>query len=263
MASKETSRSLERGLQVLESLSRLGSSTLSQVSRDIDLPVTTTRRLLTTLVDRNFVRRSRADGRYRTNITVPALGTASLSKTSRLFVDHAMTAMIGITERIKWPCDLHVMDHTVMRFVETTRPISPHYVVPGVIDRRFNIFGSATGQACLANSPPEMIEHLLDLTKDDPLFGPSRLNMSRSRIFEEIEKTRKRGYGKRLFPFLGETVISDNLGAIAIALKSPTETLFSIALVFPNSLMSADHFASLHLEDLQSAADSVVEHMMS
>lgn len=254
MSDAEQNRSLDRGLTVLECLSRFGPRTLSEVARDADLPITTTRRLLTTLVERNFVRRSMADGRYRVNIMSRTALVDALSLEDQRFVDQLMVRLAALTRRIKWPCDLHVMDDLCMRFVDTTRPLSPHFMVPGVVDRRFNVFGAASGQACLALCPPSMVEHLIERTRGDAVFGLERFNMTKARLYDEIEATRARGYGKRLYPYLGETVAADNLSAVAVAVRSPNGTLFGIPLVFTGGLMSPEAFAEAHVEALRQAA---------
>ena len=65
-------QSLDRGITVLEHIARGGSCTLAELHKSTGISKSSIRRLLATLVERRLVRRSLADGRYRTSVLMTA-----------------------------------------------------------------------------------------------------------------------------------------------------------------------------------------------
>ena len=72
MEMKLEHKSLDRGITIMEVLARNGSCSLADLHKATGISKSSIRRLLGTLVERRLVRRSLADGRYRTSILMPA-----------------------------------------------------------------------------------------------------------------------------------------------------------------------------------------------
>lgn len=250
-------RSLERGITVMEILARSGEATLADLHRESGIPKSTIRRLLGTLMTRRIVRRSLADQKYRINITMTTGVEAPVPKGAGLLVDVAIPVLSEHTRKVGWPSDVQIIDGISMRIIDSTRPLSPFHLYRGVIHRAVNIFGSATGQACMAAMPDSRIEALLDQASGDPQFGFENFATSREALLAEVRKTRERGYGTRLRQYHGSTPIKDGLMAIALPVRRFREVFGAISLLFPRGLTSPEAMARKHLDTLRAAADRI------
>ncbi|MEC9342308.1 MAG: IclR family transcriptional regulator C-terminal domain-containing protein, partial [Pseudomonadota bacterium] len=230
---------------------------LADLHRESGIPKSTIRRLLGTLRSRRIVRRSIADGRYRINITLNTGVAAPVPKGAGLLVDVAIPVLTEHTERVGWPSDIHIIDGVAMRVIESTRPLSPFHLYRSVVNLAINIFGSATGQACLASMPDERIRDFIRRARGNRRLALERFSLDEAALFRSIEATRARGYGVRLRQYRGETVIDDRLGAIGVPVKRHGRVFGAVSLVFPSSLASAEKMARAHLESLVAAASAI------
>lgn len=250
-------RSLERGITIMEIIARSGDATLAQLHRESGIPKSTIRRLLGTLCARRIVRRSLADSRYRINITMNTGASSPVPKGAALLVDVAIPILSEHTRSVGWPSDIQIIDGHSMRVIDSTRPLSPFHLYRGIINRAINIFGSATGQSCLAVMPDERIREFIEHTKGDPRFGIERFSVNEAALFEAVRATRARGYGVRLRQYRGETVVDDKLGAIAVPVRRHGEVFGAISLLFPRSLSSPEKIAQLHIDSLKQVAERI------
>lgn len=247
-------RSLDRGITLMEILARTGAKTLAELHAQSDLPKSTIRRLLGTLQTRRLVRRSLSDKKYRINITLPVSTGAPIPQDLAIYVDVAMPLLSELTREIDWPSDVQIIDGHTMRVIDSTRPLSPFHLYRGIVNRSLNIFGTATGQACLAKMNGEQVREIIAQTKGDRIYGLDRFNLTEASLHKRLEKTRQRGYGIRVSNYVGETVIEDGLAAIGVSISKSDTIIGAISLLFPRELMSPDAMADRYLDKLSSTA---------
>jgi IclR family transcriptional regulator, mhp operon transcriptional activator len=247
-------RSLDRGIMIMEALARCGASTLADLHRECAIPKSTIRRLLGTLQARRIVRRSLADQKYRINITMPASAGELVPQEQLHYIDIAMPIITELTKSVKWPTDLQVLEDHNMRIIDSTRPLSPYHLYRGLVDRKLNLFGSATGLSCLSALSDSEIQRLIKATASDRVFGLGRVHMTPDMFLAEVNKARKRGYGVRLATYLGETVLDDGLAAIAVPVYENGDVFGSISLLFPREYVTVERFADVYLDELNTAA---------
>jgi IclR family mhp operon transcriptional activator len=252
-------RSLERGITIMEIIARNGEATLADLHRESGLSKSTIRRLLGTLRTRRIVHRSLADKKYRINITMSTGVASPVPKGAGLLIDVAIPILSEHTQRVGWPSDIQIIDGHTMRVIDSTRPLSPFHLYRGVINLAINIFGSATGQSCLAAMPDKRIREFIESTHGDPRFGLERFSINEAAFFSMIAATRKRGYGVRLRQYRGDTVVDDKLGGIAVPVRQNGEVMGAISLIFPRSVSSPEKMAQAHLESLKRAAAEISE----
>jgi DNA-binding IclR family transcriptional regulator len=101
MNSDQELRSLKRGLRVLALLNTNENLSISELARDLELPRTTTERILLTLVAEGYVHRVPDAARYRLSSRVCTL-SGGFSDDCRV-VQAATPLLRGLTERIGWP----------------------------------------------------------------------------------------------------------------------------------------------------------------
>ncbi|NKB20286.1 MAG: helix-turn-helix domain-containing protein [Alphaproteobacteria bacterium] len=251
-------RSLDRGISVLEALGGHGACSLHQLHQLTELPKSTLRRLLATLVKRRLVRQGLNDRLYRINIALPMISSAEASPVAAAMVEAASPHMQALTEEVGWPSDLHMKDGATMRVVESTRVLSPFHVHGGRVDLEVNIFGSAGGCAYLMGLDAKNLSQIYKKARKDPVFGPSRFGLTLEKLEHELVLMREAGYGFRRPGYLGESAPDDKLNAIAVPVhQGDNEVLGALTLMWTRNHMEYEGFAERFLDRLQIAADAI------
>jgi IclR family mhp operon transcriptional activator len=191
MSSTRPIRALLRGLEVLHVLNQHNGATVSEVAAAIDLPRTTTYRILETLCVAGYAYRAASDERYRLTIMVRGLSDG--------FDDEAWVTQIArpymydLCREIVWPVAIATLSGTSMLVRQTTDHESPLAVEKRGPGFRIPLLASASGLAYLAFCPKEQRDTLLDvLSKSKKESDKAARN--KSKIYETLLETRKRGY---------------------------------------------------------------------
>ncbi|MEJ8473264.1 helix-turn-helix domain-containing protein [Roseibium algae] len=250
-------RSLDRGINVLETLAREGACSLADLHRHTGLAKSTLRRLLGTLMDRHIIRQSATDRLFRSNVIFPPGSDAPQALELTMLIDRAMPVLAELTRKVGWPSDIHIISGAKMRIVDSTRPMSPYRLNHGFVNRVINIFGSATGTACLAAMPDDAIAEYHKQTRGDPTWGLRRFDMELLHYMSRIADVRTQGFGSRLSNYLGETVLDDGLAAIAVPIFVNKWPSGAITLIWPRAYKTPSDFAKAHLEDLKQTAEKI------
>ncbi len=190
MTSTRPIRALLRGLEVLHVLNQRNGATVSEVATAIELPRTTTYRILETLCNAGYAYRAASDERYRLTIMVRGLSDG--------FDDEAWVTQIArpymyeLCSELVWPIAIATLSGSTMLVRQTTDHRSPLAVEKRGPGFRVAILTSASGLCYLAHCPPEQQEALLEL-----LMRPKRgdeQTSNRKKTVELLSEARKRGY---------------------------------------------------------------------
>lgn len=252
-------KSLDRGLTIMEVLARNGSCSLAELHRTTGISKSSIRRLLATLVERRLVRRSLADGRYRTSMLMPATAGMPVPVGLAFAVDIALPHVTSLTKEIGWPSDIHLLEDDRMRILDSTRPLSPYHLYRAFLDMHVNIFGSASGTACMAAMPDSTFQAVAARTNRDREWGLARYGLSVEQYREHLAMARRRGYGTRGPRFIGNTRFDDGLSAIAVPFFRDEQVYGAISLLWPKNYLEPETFAREHLEDLKRTAGLITE----
>jgi IclR family mhp operon transcriptional activator len=247
-------RSLDRGLAILESLSVHGASSLRDLHVHAGLPKSTIRRLLGTLIRLKIVRRSLADRLYRANIALPFQGRLAASHAEGWLVDCAVPHMIELTREVGWACDLHIFERTRSRIIESTRPLSPFFQYTRPIDLQVPVFGSAGGLAVLSTWTDAAVLALVKEIGDDPVWGLTRIGMTRRELIKFLHEVRAAGFASRPKRYRGETAMANTLNAIACPIHRMQKAVGALAMLWPKDFLSPAAFADRHAQKLAAAA---------
>jgi IclR family mhp operon transcriptional activator len=191
MSSTRPIRALLRGLEVLHVLNQQNGATVSEVAAAIDLPRTTTYRILETLCHAGYAYRAASDERYRLTILVRGLSDG--------FDDEAWVTQIArpymyeLCNELVWPIAIATLSGSTMMIRQTTDHRSPLAVEKRGPGFRVAILGSASGLAYLAYCPHEQREALLDLLAKSKR-PEDQAAQNRRKVAEILAETRKRGY---------------------------------------------------------------------
>jgi IclR family transcriptional regulator, mhp operon transcriptional activator len=251
-------RGLDRGLDVLEFLGANGPSSLHAIHHGTGLPKSSLRRLLSTLVERHFVRVGLSDGMYRTNIgTLRAVNPDLNFRVGRL-VEIARPHMLNLTNFVKWPVDLHICVNDRMRIIESTHGLSPFGSAHDAgTEVELNMFVAASGLAYLAALNDAEIIAMIDLCRREALVSPERYAVKQEDLLGWLNEIRRLGYAKRRTTQLR----NDKRQAIAVAVREGGRPIGALAMAWPREFMEVPEFAALHFEQLKSAAARVSDEL--
>ncbi len=250
-------RSLDRGLTILGALSARGASSLQDLHARTQLPKSTIRRILGTLIQRKIVRRSLSDQLYRTNVSLPIQKKPSTAPSDGWLVDCAVPHMIELTRAAGWSCDLHVFERRRSRVIESTRPLSPFFQYERQIDLEVPVFASAAGLAVLATWTDRDVLALIEEIGDDPVWGLCRLGMTSRHLLSNLRQVRSVGYAVRAVQYRGESALADKLNAIAQPVSRGQAAAGALVLLWPKGFLSPDQFAAAHLNGLRQATAAI------
>jgi len=185
-------RALSRGLEVLTELNRLERAAINTLASAVELPRTTTYRILETLRVAGYVERDPQDDCYRPTIRVRAL--------SEGFDDEAMVAHVAkphlaaLGAQIVWPVAVATPFGATMMIRETTDRQSPLALERYGAGFRVPMLASAAGRAYLAFCSASQRETLLELLARSSL-PEDRLARSRPEVERLLNETRAQGFG--------------------------------------------------------------------
>lgn len=184
-----TVQALDRGLRLLRELADIGRITLSDLALRIDLPPSSTHRILFTLLNHGLVEFDEVTQEWQVGVEAFRIGNTYLVRTNlaeaarkilrRLMEDTGETANLGIADK----GDVVFIDQ-----VETHNPIRAFFR-PGT---RGHMHASGIGKSLLADMPRRDVEKIL-LARGQPEFTPKTL-ASPELLFSDLKTTRERGW---------------------------------------------------------------------
>lgn len=246
-------RSLERGLDVLAALNEHNGSPVGVISDAIKLHRTTVYRLLETLREAGYVRRSDSDNSYRLTLKVRAL--------SEGFDDEAWVSAIAapvlgeLLRKVSWPSDLATFSGGAMVIRETTHRFSPFSIHHAMVGKSLPLLTSAVGRAYLAFCPDQerevIVEHLVE--KDVPGAG---LVAHPEHLRRLVAQVRRDGYAASL----GE--VESKMNTIAVPVLLGSRVFACINIVMFKSAMPLSEAVERYLPDLRRAAQKVEEGLL-
>ena len=161
---------------------------VSEIAQATGLHKATAHRIMMTLLNGGFLERTPDGERFRLGIRVVELGLGALRGLDLRRV--AFPYMEQLVERFNETCDLGVFDRGRVLYIEVVH--SEHSLtIAARVGRRLPAYCTASGRVFLAFLPPEIVEPVLN--------GPfeactARTVTSPSKLREELEATRQRGY---------------------------------------------------------------------
>jgi len=249
MSSTRPIRALLRGLEVLHVLNRHNGATVSEVATAIDLPRTTTYRILETLCTAGYAYRAASDDRYRLTIMVRGLSDG--------FDDEAWVTQIArpflydLCQELVWPVAIATLSGSSMLVRQTTDHTSPLAVEKRGPGFRVSILNSASGICYLAFCPKEQRDSLLDiLAKSKQPEDQAAKN--RNKVYELLVETRKRGFAvwQRSRRVADETSVS-------VPVLSDDRLLAVLILRFASTAVSEKEAVDKFVPKLRAAAAKI------
>ncbi|MFM0504577.1 DNA-binding transcriptional regulator [Paraburkholderia caffeinilytica] len=253
-------RGLSRGLQVLQALNAMesGRATSQQISELTGLHRTTARRLLETLMEEGFVRRSASDDSFRLTLKVRAL--------SEGFTDDERIATIAppimgrLLQRVAWPSDLTTPDGDAMIIRETTHRFSPLSFHRSMVGRRLPILLTAAGRVYFSMCPDGEREDILDLLRSGVGGEEQKAIASNDALVRSLlRRVRADGFGSNH----GDWAAQSKIGAVAVAVVAQERVLASLNVVFLSRAVTLAEAKVRYVPELQNAAEQMTAALAS
>lgn len=238
-------RGLMRGLQLLNMLNRIdGGCTCTELSRRTGIHRTTVRRLLETLQQEGYVRRSASDDSFQLTLKVRELSEGF--RDDQWVSELAAPLLAELLQEVVWPTDICTLDGDAMVVRETTHRFSRLSFHRSMIGRRLPILTTATGRAYFAFCPEAERTELLELLvarsgKDGQLAQDSDY------ISNLIQRTRNRGYGENYTEWAEE----EKIASIALPIFQEQRVIGVLNLVYVAKAMLIEEAARKHLPKMQ------------
>ena len=191
MDSDQELKSLKRGLKAMTLINRAGSITISELSRQLDLPRTTAERVLMTLLAEGFVDRDPETKRYFLTARVRAL---SHGFSDEGWIAHVATPLLFETTRaIGWPLCIATPVGEYMSLRVTTDPATSLRLHRRHIGSEIAMSVSSSGIAHLAFLEPEQQSIMLGILRasNDP---GQVIVREEDRVLHAIQQAKTQGY---------------------------------------------------------------------
>ena len=184
-----TVHALERGLIVLQALSREGYLSLTDLSLKVGVPTSTVHRILTTLEKLGFAALNKDTNEWSVGIESFRVGNSYLERTN--LIENSRNVMRELMETTGETANLAIADGGEVVFVSQVESHNPirAFFRPGT---RGHMHASGIGKALLAAMPRRDVEKILQ-SKGCPEFTTKTL-ATPAGLFEDLETTRVRGW---------------------------------------------------------------------
>jgi IclR family mhp operon transcriptional activator len=249
MSSTRPIRALLRGLEVLHVLNQQNGATVSEVAAAIDLPRTTTYRILETLCVAGYAYRAKSDERYR--LTIMVRGLSDGFDDEAWITQIARPYMYELCRDLVWPVAIATLSGATMLIRQTTDHESPLAVEKRGPGFRVAILGSASGIAYLAFCPKEQRDTLLDMLAQSKREA-DRPARNRTKIYETLLETRKRGFAV----YRRKRRISDEL-SLSVPIIVDERLLATIAIRFASTAVTLADAETRFLPKLLAVAQRI------
>ncbi|MCL4370769.1 MAG: IclR family transcriptional regulator [Chloroflexi bacterium] len=188
--SKTTVQSVERTLDILEALAKVGETGIAQLSNQVGLHASTVHRLLSTLIARGYVRQNPESGRY-----LLGLKPLDVARAVRDHLDLRMEAIPVLQELMRRSgetANLAVMDDHQIVYLEQVS--SPGWMLRMFVQvgARAPLHSTASGKVLLSALPDEELDRMLHSYRLIPYA--SRTIVDTGILMAELEEVRRQGY---------------------------------------------------------------------
>lgn len=252
---RDSVRSLERGLALLELVNEQGGVKPADAAKLLDLPRPTAHRLLATLEELGFVRRSASDNRFLVTIRVRRL---SGGYDTDVQLSEAVGPVLSrLLHDLVWPINIATYRGGMMVVRETTHERSPLSIDRAMIGREVPILRTASGRAYLAFCPDEERREILEYltTLGDPGDEPY---LAKDGVEEMISTVRRQGYAARF----NESYVPKT-SSIALPILVDGHSRGAIAIVWLTSAMPSSRAVKQFVPPLREAAAAIAKKVAS
>lgn len=251
-------RSISRALDIIKTINRLRSATLTEISNITELPYPTAFRIVQTLIHEGVIEQEPFRKRYRATEMVKSLSSGFQED------DHLVAAanvqMNNFTLRHLWPLALSVRVGNRMMVKHSTHSLTTQTFTNYYPDHTLPLLDCASGRAFLAFCEDEERETLMNgLRVRQSTHKTMTLQLvTKSDILQQI---REAGYATMARTQFNAT--PGKTSAFAIPVFDKGHIKAALSMIFFANAIKMEEAVSLYLSPLQEIAQSVSEKISS
>jgi len=231
-----------------------GTLSISELASATQLHRTTVKRLLETLADEGYVRRSLSDNAYGLTLQVRELseGFTDAEWISQI----AAPAMGELLKRVQWPSDLTTLHGSAMQIRESTHRFSALSFRKAMVGKRMPLLLSASGRAYFAACTPARREELVKIMIAD---GGEQGRLARNPLMVRnlVERVESMGYGTNT----EEWIRNSGTHAIALPIRHGGNPIGCLNVVFLKRAISMKEAAERLLPALRETVAQIERQM--
>ncbi|HBZ9029061.1 TPA: DNA-binding transcriptional activator MhpR [Raoultella ornithinolytica] len=254
-ADYKTVRGLSRGLLLLNLLNKFdGGATVGTLAEFSGLHRTTVRRLLETLQEEGYVRRSQSDDSFRLTLKIRQLSEGFRDEH---WISALATPLLGeLLREVLWPTDISTLDVDAMVVRETTHRFSRLSFHRAMVGRRLPLLLTASGLTWLAFAPDHERQAMIEILAARP-EEEYQLAREPEKLAAILERTRRQSYGENFRGWQQE----EKIASIAVPIRSQQRVIGCLNLVYMAKAMSLEQAAQKYLAPLQKVAAQIESRM--
>ncbi|MCH3963443.1 MAG: IclR family transcriptional regulator [Clostridium sp.] len=215
-------RPTKRVLDILELLSNNSNGmTLTEISKALDAPKSSIMPLVHTMTSRKFIYMQKETSKYFIGIATFSVGSSYDNHTGALQL--IKTEMKNIVSVINETCQLGIQIRNNLLYIAKEDSAEPIRLV-SYVGKQLPLYCTAIGRAILAEKSKEEVYNLYP--EGLKAFTPNTIT-DWDRLFEELEKTRARGYS------IEHEESTPLVNCIGISLCSKKQTIAALSVCIP------------------------------
>lgn len=249
-----TVRAIQRGLEVLQAVNRLGSARFVDVANATSIPYPTVCRIVDTLVDAGMLEREQGRRHFKPTPLVQSLSLGFQEDDA--FVKTAQPVIAKLCDAVGWPITITtrvgnammVRASTHLQTTLTYNNYFPGYTLP--------LLQCSVGKAYVAFcSDDERQKIRTSLEKLDEIDPITALFLRDEGAF--LAPFREAGYG--FHTYNEHTKNPGKTSSLAIPIMCDGQLMAAMGLIYFSSAMKTRHAAEKYAEDMRQACKTIVE----
>lgn len=241
-----TIRSLHRGLLALKILNTKRKLSVAEMAREIDLPRTTTYRILENLRSIGYLYRDEHDGRYGLTILVKNLSSGFYD--SAWLSEIVKPLAIDLGKTVIWPISIIAPRNNRMSLRFTTdhdSPLALDYYNEGL---KLPILSTASGHVYLASSNNLERDVVVETIRREPEDETNVLSRQPERLSQLLSNVREQGYALNIRS--PRTIEPGKTNTIALPIMHDGHFLAALAMRYIASAMTITELKERYLPTL-------------
>jgi len=243
-------RSVERAIELLQSLNRRPISTLHDLHLETGLPKPSIVRLLRTLEAKGMVAQSSSYGTYQLLSHVKTLSCGFHHEP--LIIEVADEIMVEFTKREGWPLALALFDVDAMIVRASTIPYTSLSLLHSSLNMRLPMTSRAMGRCYLAHCSPNERRIIFEIIKQSG-NDEDRRWLDLHNLAEILRTVRKQGYATR------DRTIEPRSSTMAVPVMGNGRVIASLGLTWISVAMTEARAAQLYYPMLVDIARQISE----
>lgn len=237
--------SLDKALNVLETIAQAGDTRLSTLAAATGYPPATIHRILAVWVRRRYVRQDPATKRYM--LSLKCLDIFARVKDNLQIITAARPVLQKVVENTGETANLVCFENMEAVYVDQISNTKSLLRMFTRVGARVPLHSSGVGKAFLAGRPrEEVLEYFRSVKK--VRFTKNSL-VTEGEFFRDLEETRARGYA------LDREEFEDGVGCIAAVITQNGEVAGAMSISGPSSRLLGANTGKLAAEVVRSAED--------